>query len=336
MKTKTINKIITSKFNQWVKTITDDSVRQLVEKNTIMTGGAIASMLLNEDVNDFDFYFRNKETTLAVAKYYVAQFLKDKEAMKTAQDTKDLVGEAAADIITETAEVESVPENDNTGITVPISVREEGDRIKIVAKSAGISSVEDGENSYQYFEMSGVPMRDAGGNYIEGLVDISNQLRKNSEKKFKPVFLSSNAITLTDQVQIVIRFYGEPSVIHENYDFAHCRNYWTSWDNDVHLDPKALECLLTKELVYIGSKYPLASVCRIRKFIKRGWHINAGQLLKILMQLSELNLKDFKVLEEQLTGVDMAYFHEILAKLRSTDPSAVNVSYLTTLIDELF
>ena len=327
MKSKTINKIITAKFNYWLKSITDENVRKLVKENTIMTGGAIASMLLNEDVNDFDFYFRNKETTFAVANYYVNQFIKDKDAIKASEDTKSFVGEIGAEIVT--------PATGN-GIEVPISVRVDGDRITITAKSAGISSVEDGEEDYRYFEMDSVPQRDAGGNYIESLVDISKQLRKNAEKKFSPIFLSSNAITLTDQVQIVIRFYGEPSVIHENYDFAHCRNYWTSWDGDVHLDAKALECLLTKELIYIGSKYPLASVCRIRKFIARGWHINAGQLLKILMQLSELNLKDFKVLQEQLTGVDMAYFHEILNKLQSVNPNEVDTAYLTTLIDELF
>jgi len=327
MKAKTINKIITAKFNYWLKSITDENVRKLVKENTIMTGGAIASMLLNEDVNDFDFYFRNKETTLAVANYYVGQFLKDKNAIKASEDTKEFLQEIGAELVTPVVE---------NGVEVPISVREEGDRIKIVAKSAGISSIEDGEDQYRYFELDSIPQRDSGGNYIEGLVNISNQLRKNGEKKFSPIFLSSNAITLTDHVQVVIRFYGGPETIHENYDFAHCRNYWTSWEADVHLDPKALECILTKELIYIGSKYPLASVCRIRKFISRGWHINAGQLLKILMQLSQMNLSNFKVLEEQLTGVDMAYFHEILEKLKSTNPNEVDCAYLTTLIDELF
>ena len=49
-----------------------------------------------------------------------------------------------------------------------------------------------------------------------------------------------------------------------------------------------------------------------------------------------LNLKDFKVLEEQLTGVDVAYFHEILNKMQSKDPELVDFAYLSTLIDEIF
>ena len=44
------------------------------------------------------------------------------------------------------------------------------------------------------------------------------------------------------------------------------------------------------------------------KYLERGYHINAGQYVKMCFQLNELDLKDVKVLEDQLTGVDTAYF----------------------------
>jgi hypothetical protein len=69
MKTKTINRVINKKFDEWLASIEDDNVRKLVEKGTILTGGSIASMLLREPVNDFDFYFKDLETTKAVAEY---------------------------------------------------------------------------------------------------------------------------------------------------------------------------------------------------------------------------------------------------------------------------
>ena len=53
--------------------------------------------------------------------------------------------------------------------------------------------------------------------------------------KYRPVYLSTNAITLSDKIQIVIRFYGEPEEIHKNYDFVHCTCYWTSWDDKLEL-----------------------------------------------------------------------------------------------------
>jgi hypothetical protein len=39
MKRRIINAVITKKFKEWTDTITDEAVRKLVEKNTIITGG---------------------------------------------------------------------------------------------------------------------------------------------------------------------------------------------------------------------------------------------------------------------------------------------------------
>ena len=74
MKAKTIKKIIRGKIDQWLESIEDMNVKQQAEKNTIVTGGCIASMLLGEQVNDFDIYFKTREAALDVAKYYVARF----------------------------------------------------------------------------------------------------------------------------------------------------------------------------------------------------------------------------------------------------------------------
>ena len=154
--------------------------------------------------------------------------------------------------------------------------------------------------------------------------------------KFRPVFMSTNAITLSHKVQLVLRFYGEPDEIHKNYDFVHCTNYWTSWDNKLTLRQEALESLMTKELHYVGSKYPVCSVIRLRKFIARQWTVNAGQILKMLMQINELDLTSHNVLRDQLTGVDSAYFCELLGKLKEKDPDKINTAYLVEIIDRLF
>ena len=111
--------------------------------------------------------------------------------------------------------------------------------------------------------------------------DMDNLSDTKCEKPFTPIFLSSNAITLSDRIQIVIRFYGDPEEIHKNFDFVHCTNYWLSWNNSLETSDKALESLLAKELYYMGSKYPICSVIRTRKFLRKGWHINAGQYLKM-------------------------------------------------------
>lgn len=174
------------------------------------------------------------------------------------------------------------------------------------------------EDAYEAAEELALQVEDAGG------------------VAYRPVFMSTNAITLANRVQIIVRFYGNPDEIHENYDFVHCTNYWTSWDDTLTLRQPALEALLAKELRYVGSKYPVCSIIRLRKFIKRGWTVNAGQILKMVMQVSELDLTDPKVLEDQLTGVDSAYFMQLMTKLRENDPEKVNAAYLVEIIDRMF
>lgn len=313
MKAKTIKKVIRSKVDDWLSSIEDEAVRALAEKNTIVTGGCIASMLLKESVNDFDLYFANKETALAVAKYYVSRFK---------------------------------PKNKN-GIEVPIFVDDSDDRVRVVVKSAGIASEDGAEQPYEYFE--GSPDESAGGDYVSEVLGDSGDIEEaledteamageveDGKPKYRPVFMSTNAITLSHRVQIVLRFYGSADQIHENYDYVHCTNYWTSKDDELTLRQPALESLLARELRYVGSKYPICSVIRLRKFIKRGWSINAGQILKMMLQISELDLKDHKVLQDQLTGVDAAYFVQLVSKVKEKDPEKVNSAYLVEIIDRMF
>ena len=42
------------------------------------------------------------------------------------------------------------------------------------------------------------------------------------------------------------------------------------------------------------------------------------------------------VLQDQLTGVDCAYFCEVMNKLKEKDPEKVNSAYLIEIIDRMF
>ncbi|KKC25845.1 hypothetical protein WP12_12190 [Sphingomonas sp. SRS2] len=288
MKGKTIKAILAKKFEAFVSSIDDEAVKHLVRKNTVITGGCIASMLLGEKVNDYDLYFTDRATCVAVGNYYVGKFV-------------------AA-----------------TGH--PMQIEDDGERVRIVT-SAGHRGETAGD----------VATLEDSGEIEDRYEDINEKAQETeADETYRPVFMSTNAITLSDRIQIVLRFYGEPDTIHENYDFVHCTNYWLSRDRSLTLRQPALEALLCKELRYVGSKYPVCSVIRLRKFIKRGWTINAGQILKAVMQISELDLTDPKVLEDQLTGVDSAYFMEVMRNLREKDPEKVNAAYLVEIIDRMF
>tara|TARA_R110000737_G_C14624761_1_gene494608 strand:- start:34343 stop:35239 length:897 start_codon:yes stop_codon:yes gene_type:complete len=152
---------------------------------------------------------------------------------------------------------------------------------------------------------------------------------------YKVAFLSQNAISLTDDLQIVLRFHGDNEQIHKTFDFMHATNYFT-FEEGLVVNTDALSSIITKELRYQGSLYPLTSIIRMKKFILRGWSINAGEILKIMFQISELDLKDPVVLEEQLIGVDIAYFSQLIDILRGTPKGKITSAYLNTLIDKVF
>lgn len=152
---------------------------------------------------------------------------------------------------------------------------------------------------------------------------------------YQVAFISQNAISLTNNIQIVTRFSGTPEQIHSSFDFIHATNYFT-FEKRLVFNEAALKSILTKTLSYQGSYYPVTSVIRMKKFINRGWTINAGEILKMLFQISDLNLKDIEVLEDQLIGVDVAYFSILIDRLRGKSPEEVTPSYLNQLIDEVF
>lgn len=196
------------------------------------------------------------------------------------------------------------------------------ERVRIFISSAGVAGDEepDLENSEEYAE--------------------SDKPKTKCKEKYRPKFLTSNAITLTDKIQVVVRFYGDVNEIHKNYDYVHCTCAWSAWDNELFLPSRALEAIINKELYYMGSKYPLCSIFRARKYINRGYTINAGQYLKMAMQLNDLNLKDVEVLKDQLMGVDSTYMQMLIdaiaAQKEKDENFEIDSGYVIDLVNRIF
>ena len=291
-KRKTIVKILSAKINDWTKSITDNcELVELIKRDAIITGGAITSLLLGEEINDYDVYFVTQDTAAKVAQYYVDKF------------------------VTDNPDAKPVP-----------TVKVQDDRVRIFIKSSGIAG--EGQEGYEYFEYKPEKLADA---FIEKSFSGKSQKRA---AHYNPIYLSDNAITLGNKLQIIIRFYGPPEELHKNFDFVHATNSFEYDTRELILVPEALEATLARELVYVGSKYPVASIFRIRKFIGRGWRISAGQILKILLQVNDLDLSNIDVLEEQLIGVDVAYMKELIDLIRKHE--SPDTAYICKLIDEVF
>jgi hypothetical protein len=292
-----IRNILKNKISSWLRTIGDDEVREAAADSVIVSGGAIASLLTQEKVNDYDCYFTDFDAAVAVVRYYVDKFNSE---VKVSSKVKEVVPEVVI----------------------------ENDRIKIKIKSAGVATVNSEEMDYEYFEYS-----DKADTYLDGVFKTGH---RNNNEGYVPIVLTDNAITLSQDIQLIHRFHGEPDDIHKNFDFVHVTNYYVYKTNQLVLRPAALESLLLKRLVYVGSLYPVASILRLRKYLRRDWQVSAGQMIKIIFQVNQLNLNDPAVLAEQLIGVDIAYMKEILLRIKQDNPESIDAAYLSNLIDEVF
>lgn len=300
MQIKTITKTISEKLTEWLKTITDEGLRKDVRDNLLVSGGSITSMLLNEQVNDYDIYLQDMSVLRRLTEYYIKPHSsiilldgREKEKLQKGLDSR--------------YEVENDKEGRDRNNSYAISLRNlKEDQIKLYMGGAGLKVNEE------------IP--EADRNYI-------------------PLYFSPNAISLSNDIQIVIRFHGTPEQIHKTFDFIHATNYFTFKEGLVR-NLAAIESILTKQLRYQGSYYPVTSIIRSKKFVKRLWNINAGELLKIIYQCSLLDLNNPDVLEEQIIGVDVAYFEilvNILRGKRETEPEFKMTSeYLNEIIDRVF
>lgn len=219
----------------------------------------------------------------------------------------------------------STPDNEKTQTPI-VEVPPERNRVTIKVKSAGIAGEEIDQTKYEYFES----YPDATSRTLSYLEGAANK----STGKYTSVAITTNAITLTDQIQIVLRFVGPAQEIHKNYDFVHTTNYFTE-ETGVVLNQPALESILARELKYVGSLYPICTMFRIKKFIQRGWTITAGEMLKIAWDISRLDLESVDVLQDQLTGVDAAYFNQIIRLMREEN-KPIDRTYLFELVNRVF
>ena len=301
MQIKSIRKNIENKMEEWLATIPNiekvDSnyvpeylitLRDRVRKNLLVSGGSIASMLLKEDVNDYDVYIQDMDVLIDLVRYYTKGY----------PDIRVLDGRKRNEYLSEL--------HPNQQGIVYVSINNlKTDQVKL------------------YFES------ESGGKKID-----ENYVNKDSPQ-YLPTFFSPNAISLSNKIQIVTRFHGDNEAIHKTFDFIHATNYFTMKDGLV-TNKEALESIICKQLKYQGSFYPLTSIIRMKKFIKRGWNMNAGEILKIMFQISELDLHNPNILEEQLIGVDVAYFGRLIEILRTVDANKITSPYLNTLIYKIF
>lgn len=143
-------------------------------------------------------------------------------------------------------------------------------------------------------------------NYAKKVKEYYKSLKPSEEilklkKVYQPKLITENSINLTDKIQLITKYTGLPHKVTKLFDWQHIKSYFSFKDGLVLTDD-VYKLIIEKELIYTGSNFPLSSLLRSRKFIKRGWYISTKTMVHIVfdilsafepIQYSEYTIEEF-------------------------------------------
>lgn len=107
----------------------------------------------------------------------------------------------------------------------------------------------------------------------------------NKDDKYHVKLITDNAINLSDKIQLITRFTGTPEKVTNNFDWQHIKSYYSVHDQKLYLKDDVYRLIVEKELVYTGSEYPLSSLLRLKKYLKKGWNVSTTTMVHIALDI---------------------------------------------------
>lgn len=114
--------------------------------------------------------------------------------------------------------------------------------------------------------------------------------------------------------QLISAEYGPPDALIRKFDFTMCMGAFH--DGRFILDSLFLKHIAQRRLCYnANGKYPICSLWRAAKFIKRGWKLPGIEAIKLALAINNVGIKDFADLKEQLLGIDTMFLAELTSAI---------------------
>lgn len=109
-------------------------------------------------------------------------------------------------------------------------------------------------------------------------------------------------------------------VLLDKFDFTVCQAAFFRdqfyFGEDFLLDNAA------RRIVYTGSEFPISSLVRVNKYLRKGYTISSEQLVKISMSIHSLKIESAEALKSQLMGIDILYLRD---KLNGITDEAIGI-----------
>lgn len=274
-KSKEIERHFKEKINDWLFTLTGTSLLpskvDSIRNSLYVSGGSIVSLLLGEEINDYDIFLDDVDLMHDLVSYYLGRYT---EGTNLKKDTFSIHKE----YLTNLAQY-------NLGNPGTIEIKVKNNEQKNINHNNG--------------KFYGKKITD---NWVKPTMGV-----------YSPIVITSRAITLSDGIQLCFRLCGKPRLIHKFFDFDHCMNHW-NYKEGLVLKQEALASIVSKELKYNSTQFPINTLFRLQKFMSRGWTFPRSEAVKLAYNLSQLNLSDMDAFKHELNGYADNFLENLTAE----------------------
>ena len=130
------------------------------------------------------------------------------------------------------------------------------------------------------------------------------------------------------QLIVMPSLFGDPKTIFSYYDFTVCMAAYQfskdGQDEGFVFGEDFFKHIGQRRLVFhTGTKFPICSMLRVMKYIKKGFFIGGMELLKMGLAIHSLKLETYADLRSQLQGIDTAFLSDLTAQMRPGEPLGV-------------
>lgn len=164
--------------------------------------------------------------------------------------------------------------------------------------------------------------------YFKNSLFAANLIKFLDEKNYLGrIFETSNAITYKNEngpnIQLIIHPLMMLDDVHDlinSFDYTICMGAYDFSEDEFILHDRFLEHLARKELYYnIKARYPIASLFRLHKFLKRGYTISGIEIIKLGLSINNINISDNRKLSEHINGIDVSILQDLCNCLNNTE-----------------
>lgn len=134
---------------------------------------------------------------------------------------------------------------------------------------------------------------------------------------------SDNATTITWErgskkycVQIVRKVFGDPvCILEEHFDFTVTMGAFVFSSGLFAMSDRFLIDLAKRDLVFVHSQYPICSLHRVSKYLRKGFTFKGSSAILLGLAIAQLEISSYQQLKEQLMGIDTLLLVGLLESL---------------------